>query len=132
MRARLFLVSLATLFLASFSAEAALSKYTIRATTLIEYNNSSPVIDILTGEPEGDSPGIVLIDNDGGSGSPILLKWTQILDGSRKKRIAIGSGNSVQAVNQLIKQFNAMQKMFSNMNKGKLKGMSKNMMSFFN
>ncbi len=55
-----------------------------------------------------------------------------ILDGSRKKRIAIGSGNSVQAVNQLIKQFNAMQKMFSSMNKGKLKGMSKNMMPFFN
>ncbi|MCH8026616.1 MAG: signal recognition particle protein [candidate division Zixibacteria bacterium] len=55
-----------------------------------------------------------------------------ILDGSRKKRIAIGSGNSVQAVNQLIKQFNAMQKMFSSMNKGKLKGMSKSMMPFFN
>ena len=56
----------------------------------------------------------------------------QLLDGSRKKRIAIGSGNSVQAVNQLIKQFNAMQKMFSSMNKGKLKGMSKRMMPFFN
>lgn len=55
-----------------------------------------------------------------------------ILDGSRKKRIAIGSGNSVQAVNQLIKQFNAMQKMFSSMNKGKLKGISKSMMPFFN
>ena len=55
-----------------------------------------------------------------------------ILDGSRKKRIAIGSGNSVQSVNQLIKQFNAMQKMFSSMNKGKLKGMSKSMMPFFN
>ena len=55
-----------------------------------------------------------------------------LLDGSRKKRIAIGSGNSVQAVNQLIKQFNAMQKMFSSMNKGKLKGMSKSMMPFFN
>ncbi len=56
----------------------------------------------------------------------------QLLEGSRKKRIAIGSGNSVQAVNQLIKQFNAMQKMFSSMNKGKLKGMSKSMMPFFN
>lgn len=56
----------------------------------------------------------------------------QLLDGSRKKRIAIGSGNSVQAVNQLIKQFNAMQKMFSSMNKGKLKGMSKSMMPFLN
>ena len=55
-----------------------------------------------------------------------------LLDGSRKKRIAIGSGNSVQAVHQLLKQFHAMQKMFSSMNKGKLKGMSKSMMPFFN
>ncbi len=46
-----------------------------------------------------------------------------IIDGSRKKRIALGSGNSVQAVNQLLKQFFAMQKMFSNMSKKKFKGM---------
>jgi len=53
-----------------------------------------------------------------------------LIDGSRKKRIARGSGNSVQAVNQLIKQFFAMQKMFHNMNKGKLKGLPKGMMPF--
>lgn len=41
----------------------------------------------------------------------------RLIDGSRKKRIAVGSGNSVQAVNQLLKQFAAMQKMFNNMNK---------------
>lgn len=46
-----------------------------------------------------------------------------IIDGSRKKRIALGSGNSVQAVNQLLKQFSAMQKMFQNMNKKKFKGL---------
>ena len=51
----------------------------------------------------------------------------QILDGSRKKRIALGSGNSVQAVNQLLKQFEAMQKMFKNMNKMKFKGLPKGM-----
>ncbi len=49
----------------------------------------------------------------------------QILDGSRKKRIALGSGNSVQAVNQLLKQFQAMQKMFNNMSKMKFKGLPK-------
>ncbi len=53
-----------------------------------------------------------------------------LIDGSRKKRIAYGSGNSVQAVNQLLKQFFAMQKMFQNMNKGKLKGLPKGMMPF--
>jgi signal recognition particle subunit SRP54 len=53
-----------------------------------------------------------------------------VIDGSRKKRIAYGSGNSVQAVNQLLKQFFTMQKMFHNMNKGKLKGLPKGMMPF--
>jgi signal recognition particle subunit SRP54 len=39
----------------------------------------------------------------------------KIIDGSRKRRIAAGSGNSVQAVNQLLNQFAAMQKMFHQM-----------------
>ena len=34
-----------------------------------------------------------------------------IIDGSRRKRIAIGSGTSVQQVNMLLKQFAQMQKM---------------------
>ena len=44
----------------------------------------------------------------------------QILDGSRRKRIARGSGTKVQDVNQLIKQFQSMRKMmkkFGKMNK---------------
>jgi signal recognition particle subunit SRP54 len=53
-----------------------------------------------------------------------------LIDGSRKRRIAQGSGNSVQAVNQLLKQFHAMQKMFSNINKKKFKGLPKGMMPF--
>jgi signal recognition particle subunit SRP54 len=52
----------------------------------------------------------------------------RIIDGSRKKRIAAGSGTSVQAVNQLLKQFSAMQKMFSDMSKGRLKGIPKEFM----
>jgi len=50
-----------------------------------------------------------------------------LIDGSRKKRIAAGSGNSVQVVNQLLKQFSAMQKMFHSMNKKKFKGFPKGM-----
>jgi signal recognition particle subunit SRP54 len=34
-----------------------------------------------------------------------------IIDGSRRKRIAAGSGTSIQEVNQLLKQFGQMQKM---------------------
>jgi signal recognition particle subunit SRP54 len=40
-----------------------------------------------------------------------------IIDGSRRKRIARGSGTSVQAVNQLLKQFQQMKKMMKQMGK---------------
>jgi signal recognition particle subunit SRP54 len=40
-----------------------------------------------------------------------------IINGSRKNRIARGSGTSVQQVNQLLKQFNEMRKMMRTMNK---------------
>ncbi|MDH4156151.1 MAG: signal recognition particle protein [candidate division Zixibacteria bacterium] len=53
-----------------------------------------------------------------------------VIDGSRKKRIAMGSGNSVQAVNQLLKQFFAMQKMIGNMSKKGFKGIPRGMMPF--
>ncbi|KUG26626.1 signal recognition particle, subunit ffh srp54 [hydrocarbon metagenome] len=38
-------------------------------------------------------------------------KNPKVLNGSRRKRIAIGSGNSIQDVNKLLKQFKEMQKM---------------------
>lgn len=40
----------------------------------------------------------------------------QILNGSRRRRIARGSGTSVQDVNRLLKQFQSMQKMMRQMN----------------
>jgi signal recognition particle subunit SRP54 len=40
-----------------------------------------------------------------------------VINGSRKNRIAVGSGTSVQQVNQLLKQFNDMRKMMKTMNK---------------
>lgn len=47
---------------------------------------------------------------------------SKILNGSRRKRIARGSGNSIQDVNRLIKQFEQMQQMMKMLNKnaGKL------------
>eukprot|EP00746_Dinoflagellata_sp_MGD_P123282 gnl/MRDRNA2_/MRDRNA2_57960_c0_seq1.p1 gnl/MRDRNA2_/MRDRNA2_57960_c0~~gnl/MRDRNA2_/MRDRNA2_57960_c0_seq1.p1 ORF type:complete len:397 (+),score=61.75 gnl/MRDRNA2_/MRDRNA2_57960_c0_seq1:174-1193(+) len=41
-----------------------------------------------------------------------------VIDGNRKKRIAKGSGTSVQEVNQLLKQFNQMSKMMKMMQGG--------------
>ncbi len=43
----------------------------------------------------------------------------QIIDGRRRKRIAAGSGTTVQEINRLLKQFSEMQRMFKNMSKNK-------------
>src|ERR687885_2045504 len=43
-----------------------------------------------------------------------------ILNGSRRRRIALGSGTNVQAVNQLVKQFGQMQKMMRQLQQGKM------------
>src|SRR4051794_20738164 len=43
-----------------------------------------------------------------------------ILNGSRRRRIALGSGTNVQAVNQLVKQFGQMQKMMRHLQQGKM------------
>jgi signal recognition particle subunit SRP54 len=41
-----------------------------------------------------------------------------VLNGSRRKRIAIGSGTSVQEVNKLLKQFDETKRMMKMMTKG--------------
>lgn len=53
-----------------------------------------------------------------------------LINGSRRKRIARGSGTSVQAVNQLLKQFFMMQKMIKNVNKMDLRKLEKGFSSF--
>jgi signal recognition particle subunit SRP54 len=50
-----------------------------------------------------------------------------IINGSRRNRIAIGSGTSIQQVNNLMKQFEDMRKMMKTMNKMQGKGMPPNM-----
>jgi signal recognition particle subunit SRP54 len=47
-----------------------------------------------------------------------------ILNGSRRRRIAVGSGTNVQAVNQLVKQFGQMQKMMRQLQQGKMPSLS--------
>jgi signal recognition particle subunit SRP54 len=42
------------------------------------------------------------------------------INGSRRKRIAAGSGTNVQAVNRLVKQFGQMRKLMKQMSEGKM------------
>lgn len=49
--------------------------------------------------------------------TPFERENPDVLNGSRKQRIADGSGTSVQQVNQLMKQFGEMRKMMKTMNK---------------
>ncbi|KPJ90803.1 MAG: hypothetical protein AMJ53_12920 [Gammaproteobacteria bacterium SG8_11] len=54
--------------------------------------------------------------------TPQERRFPQVIKGSRKRRIAQGSGTEVQDVNRLLKQFTQMQKMMKKMSKG---GMAK-------
>ncbi len=57
--------------------------------------------------------------------TPIERRNHEIISGSRRKRIASGSGTTVQDVNQLLRQYAQMSKMFKQMGKG---GLARNMM----
>ena len=48
----------------------------------------------------------------------------KIIDGSRKKRIANGSGTDIATINKLLKQFKMMSEMMKKMSKGNVKGMT--------
>ncbi|MBN1782200.1 signal recognition particle protein [bacterium] len=49
----------------------------------------------------------------------------QLINGSRRKRIALGSGSTVQDVNRLLRQFQGMQKMMKRMSRFQGKGLPK-------
>ncbi len=55
--------------------------------------------------------------------TPKERQQPEILDGSRRQRIAKGSGTSVEEINRLIKQFNDMRKIMKKFSKGGGKGM---------
>jgi len=61
------------------------------------------------------------------SNEAIVLSMTKkerqnpdIISGSRRKRISLGSGTDAQAINRLLKQFKMMSKMMKKMSKGKM------------
>lgn len=50
-------------------------------------------------------------------------RFPATINGSRKRRIAMGSGNQVQDINRLLKQYKQMQKMMKKMKKGNMANM---------
>jgi signal recognition particle subunit SRP54 len=74
--------------------------------------------------------GVDVNEKDMGRVEAIVLSMTpqerrlpHVIDGSRRKRIAAGSGTSVQQVNQLLSARKQMQKMMKQMKKGKMPGL---------
>jgi signal recognition particle subunit SRP54 len=59
--------------------------------------------------------------------TPHERRFPKVINGSRKKRIAAGSGTQIQDVNRLLKQFTQMQKMMKKMSKGGMKKMMRGM-----
>jgi signal recognition particle subunit SRP54 len=59
-----------------------------------------------------DERGLQRVEAIINSMTPFERRRPDALNGSRKRRIAVGSGTSVQDINRLIKQYRGMQKMF--------------------
>jgi signal recognition particle subunit SRP54 len=55
--------------------------------------------------------------------TPQERRMPHVIDGSRRKRIAAGSGTTIQQVNKLLSARKQMQKMMKQMNKGKMPGL---------
>jgi signal recognition particle subunit SRP54 len=56
-------------------------------------------------------------------------RFPDVIRGSRKKRIAAGSGTQIQDVNRMLKQFSQMQRMMKKFGKGGMKGMMRKLAS---
>jgi len=62
--------------------------------------------------------------------TPQERRQHNIMNGSRRKRIARGSGTRVQDVNQLLKNYTQVMKMIKKLNKGGMRGMNRGMLPF--
>ena len=97
---------------------------------LQKMGNLNQIMGMIPGVPPKMMKGIDLDDQQ--------LSWTkaminsmtpkernnpQLINGQRRRRIAAGSGRSIQEVNQLLKQFTEMQKMMKKFGKMKSRGM---------
>jgi signal recognition particle subunit SRP54 len=69
-----------------------------------------------------DEKELVKIEAIINSMTPEERRKPQIINASRKRRIAMGSGTTVQDVNRLLRQFEDMQKLLKQLNRGRFKG----------
>ncbi|MCW8925857.1 MAG: signal recognition particle protein [Xanthomonadales bacterium] len=59
--------------------------------------------------------------------TPQERRFPDVIRGSRKRRIAAGSGTNIQEVNRMLKQFSQMQRMMKKFGKGGMKSMMRKM-----
>jgi signal recognition particle subunit SRP54 len=76
-----------------------------------------------------DEKAIIRVEAIINSMTPGERRSPETIDGSRRKRIAHGSGTRVQDVNRLLRDFEQVKKLFKNVRKGKLGGMMRMFMS---
>ncbi len=62
--------------------------------------------------------------------TPLERRQHTLIKGSRRKRIAKGSGTSVQDINNLLKNYTQVVKMMKKINKGGMRGIDRGMLSF--
>jgi signal recognition particle subunit SRP54 len=62
--------------------------------------------------------------------TPLERRQHTLINGSRRKRIAAGSGTKVQDVNKLLKNYTQVLKMLKKINKGGMRGMGRGMLPF--
>jgi signal recognition particle subunit SRP54 len=97
-------------------------------TQLRRVRKMGPLANVLGMLPGMPKEALAAVDQDGGrslkrieaiinSMTPTERAKPAILNGSRRKRIARGSGTSVQDVNQLVRQFDEMKRMMKTMTK---------------
>jgi len=79
---------------------------------------------------EVDEKELVKIEAIINSMTPHERRQYIIINGSRRKRIALGSGTSVQDINRLLKNYAQAMKLMKKINKGGLRGLGRGMLPF--
>ena len=77
---------------------------------------------------EVDDKELVKIEAIINSMTPLERQKHTLINGSRRKRIARGSGTRVQDVNQLLKNYTQVMKMMKKLNKGRMRAMGRGML----
>jgi signal recognition particle subunit SRP54 len=79
---------------------------------------------------EVDEKELITIEAIINSMTPQERRYHTLIKGSRRKRIAKGSGTSVQDINKLLRNYSQIVKMIKKMNKGGMRGRSRSMLPF--